>query len=66
MTEATVENCLDLLTQSFGRAEARCFEKMLSSLQLFKGRQLTDEEIGNLCDQFADEICRTVFTRAGK
>ena len=63
---ATYDDCCTWIEKIFGEAERQRFERLLENNGNALGRELKDEEINSLYNEFNNNLYLTMFTRQGK
>ena len=58
--------CYNEIEINHGRYALHRYQRLVENNTTALGRELKDEEIQNLYNEFTDELCRTVMTRQGK
>ena len=63
---ATYDDCSTWVEKIFGEAERQRFARLLENNSNTLSRELTDEEINSLYNEFNNNLYCTMFTRQGK
>jgi hypothetical protein len=58
--------CYNEIEMNHGRHALHRYQRLIENNSNALDRELKDEEIYNLYNEFNNELCRTLFTREGK